>query len=124
MSMVVRTGRRAAEGLAAKGDGTVAQLPFMPPQYHSSAVHTPRAGDAAAAAVVVVTLDAAGLYGAAPVLTNATCPPAIGAMNCESFALLAPDCTWHAATAAIGARWRVPGCVRVPNWCGRVRGTH
>ena len=88
-------GRRAAQGLAAGASGTVAKYPFMPPQYASSS---------ASAAGITVRLKAEGLYGAPPVLNaSVSCPPAIGAKNCESFAVLGADCVWRNATATLGA---------------------
>ena len=49
-------------------------------------------------------LKAEGLYGAPPVLNaSVSCPPAIGAKNCESFAVLGADCVWRNATATLGA---------------------
>lgn len=87
-------GRRAAQGLLANASGTVSALPFMSPQYLSSAE--------GADGSITVKLAEAGLYGASPVLNDTvTCPPAIGSENCESFAVLGPDCVWHNATATI-----------------------
>jgi hypothetical protein len=89
-------GMRAAQGLLANASGTVAALPFMPPQYSSSS--------AGPGGVVTIKLADAGLYSAPPVLNSSVgCPPAIGAKNCESFAILGPDCVWHNATATIGS---------------------
>ena len=88
-------GRRAAQGVAANASGTVNSLPFMPPQYVSS-----HAG--AAAGTVLVKLAAEGLYGSPPVVNQSVaCPPAIGEINCESFALLGSDCVWRNASATI-----------------------
>ena len=70
---------------------------YLSPTYASATVGSADKG------VVDVSLKPEGLYGAPPVVnTTVGCPPALGAAQCEGFAVLSsPDCTWHNATVAV-----------------------
>ena len=49
-----------------------------------------------------MTLASTGLYGSPPVVhAGVVCPNAVGAANCESFALLGSDCVWRTAVASL-----------------------
>ena len=85
-------GKRAALGIAALSEAVPTK--YLGPTYAS-------ASPTAAAGTVKVALAPESLYGAAPVIdATVACPAAVPPAQCEAFALLSQDCTWHAASAS------------------------
>ena len=95
-------GKRAAQALMANASGDVPSQPFWPPSYASATPAAAGATDTRLGGTVLVKLAATGLYGAPPVVNaSVSCPKAIGAADCEAFAVLGSDCVWRKAAASL-----------------------